>query len=72
MSWELFVLLIILLGVLYYGYENKKKFDLKKRELELKHELKIKEIELEQKKIDLEIHKIGNAVLTEDEVKEEA
>jgi hypothetical protein len=59
----LYFTIIIGLCLLYYGYENKKKYELKRKTMELEHELKIKEVELEQKKLDLEMKKIENGIL---------
>lgn len=42
-----YVTVIVGMSLLYYGYENKKKYNLKEKELELEH-----------KKIDLEIKKV--------------
>lgn len=62
MDWWFYITIIIGLSLLYYGHENKKKYELQRKAMELEHELKIKEIELEQKKVDLEIKKIENGI----------
>ena len=60
MDWWFYLTIIIGLSLLYYGYENKKKYDLKSKTMELEHELKMKELELEQKRLDVEFLKIEN------------
>ena len=62
MDWWFYITIITGLSLLYYGHENKKKYELKRKTIELEHELKIKEIELEQKKLDLEIKKVENGI----------
>ena len=62
MDWWFYITIITGLSLLYYGHENKKKYELKRKTIELEHELKIKEIELEQKKLDFEIKKVENSV----------
>ncbi len=62
MDWWFYITIVIGLSLLYYGYENKQKYELKRKTIELEHDLKIKEMELEQKKLDLEIIKIENGV----------
>ncbi len=52
MDWWFYFTIIIGLSLLYYGYENKKKYELKRKTMELKHELKIREMELEIVKIE--------------------
>ena len=51
LDWLFYLTIIIGFSLLYYGYENKKKY-----------EVKIKEIELEQKKLDLEMKKLENGI----------
>ncbi len=51
LDWWFYITIIIGLSLLYYGYENKNKYL-----------LKIKEIELEQKKLDLEMKKIEKGI----------
>ena len=58
MDWWFYITIIIGLSLLYYGHENQKKYELKRKAVELEHELQIKEMELEQKRLDLEIKKI--------------
>lgn len=60
MDWWFYITIITGLSLLYYGHENRKKYELKRKTIELEHELKIKELELEQKKLDLEIKKVEN------------
>ncbi|WP_066307506.1 hypothetical protein [Bacillus sp. FJAT-29814] len=60
MDWWFYITIITGLSLLYYGYENKKKYELKRRTMELEHEVKIKEMELEQKRLDVEIIKLEN------------
>ncbi|WP_338448420.1 hypothetical protein R4Z09_19590 [Niallia oryzisoli] len=60
MDWWFYITFIIGLSLLYYGHENKKKYELQRRTMELEHELKMKEMELEQKRLDLEMKKIEN------------
>ena len=62
MDWWFYITIITGLSLLYYGHENKKKYELKRKTIKLEHELKIKEIELEQKKLDLEIKKVENSI----------
>ena len=61
MDWWFYITIITALSLLYYGHENKKKYELKRKTIELEHEVKIKEMELEQKKLDLEIKKVENS-----------
>ena len=61
MDWWFYITIITGLSLLYYSHENKKKYELKRKTIELEHELKIKELELEQKKLDLEIKKVENS-----------
>lgn len=62
MDWWFYFTIIIGLSLLYYGHENKKKYELKRKTIELEHELEIKKMELEQKRMDLEIIKIENGI----------
>ena len=62
MDWWFYITIIIGLSLLYYGHENQKKYELKRKTMELEHELQIKEMELEQKRLDLEIIKIENGI----------
>ena len=54
-----YFMVIIGFSLLYYGYENKKKY-----------ELEIKKIELEQKKLDLEMKKLENGITLQKDNKE--
>ena len=62
MDWWFYITIIIGLSLLYYGHENQKKYELKRKTMELEHELQIKEMELEHKRLDLEIKKIENGI----------
>ena len=62
MDWWFYITIIIGLSLLYYGHENQKKYELKRKTMELEHGLQIKEMELEQKRLDLEIKKIENGI----------
>lgn len=48
-----YITVIVGMSLLYYGYENKKKYNLKEKELELEH----KKIDLEIKKLEKETFK---------------
>ncbi|WP_175384321.1 hypothetical protein [Bacillus sp. FJAT-27225] len=50
-----YITIIVGLSLLYYGYENKKKYD-----------IKLKQIELEEKKLDLEMIKIEAGLVNQD------
>ncbi len=58
MDFWFYITIIVVFSLFYYGYDTKKKYDLKQKNLELEHALKIKEIELEEKKLDLEMRKM--------------
>jgi hypothetical protein len=62
MDWWFYFTIIIGLSLLYYGHENKKKYELKRKTIELEHELEIKKMELEQKRMDLEMKQIENGL----------
>jgi hypothetical protein len=47
LDWWFYITIIIGLSLLYYGHENQKKYELKRKTMELEHELQIKEMELE-------------------------
>jgi hypothetical protein len=53
MDFWLYITIIVAFSLLYFGYENKKKY-----------ELKAKEIELEQKYLELEMKKIEKGIQT--------
>lgn len=59
MNFYLFIIIIVCISVIYYMYENKRKYDLKS-----------KEIELENNKIDLEKIRIENGLLEQSQEKE--
>jgi hypothetical protein len=62
LDWWFYLTIIIGLSLLYYGHENKKKYELKRKTIELEHELAIKKMDLEQKRMDLEIKKMENGI----------
>jgi hypothetical protein len=60
MDYWFYITIIVGLSLLYYGYENKKKY-----------ELKMKQIELEERKLDLEMVKIEAGLVNQDKVEQQ-